>query len=158
VYSKFVIIRRTDTNNENRCKHNICNGKKCAWFCTQYLIANGIRVFGPSQRKWLMQARSTSFWSLLVFVVGRRSIPKTWRSLGGWSERRFRLRGNRSRRRSTWLRLGHRRHRCKRTSLRSLGRRFRFRRSSRIRQPVRRYRSRFRIWNAHKCISFIQTT
>jgi len=97
-----------------------------------------------------MRAGFTSFWSLLVSVVGRRWIPKTWRSLGEWSGRRFRLRGNRSRRRSTWLRLEHHRHRRRRTSLRSLGRRFRNRRSSRIQQPGRRYRFRFRIWNAHK--------
>lgn len=103
-----------------------------------------------------MRAGFTSFLSLLVSVVGRRSIPKTWRSLGGWLGRRFRLRGNRSRRRSTWLRLEHRRHRCRRMSLRSLGRRFRIRRSWRIRQPGQRYRSRFRIWNAHKCIHGLQ--
>jgi len=108
-----------------------------------YLCLGRFSVHG-----YYMRAGFTSFWSLLVSVVGRRLIPMTWRSLGGWSGRRFRLRGNRSRRRSTWLRLEHRRHRCRRTILRSLGRRFRFRRSSRIRQPRRRYRSRFRIWNA----------
>lgn len=91
---------------------------------------------------------STS-WTLLVSAVGRRSAPGTWRFLGGWSAQRFRLRGNRSRRRSIWLRPGRRRHRCTRTSLRWLGRRSRNQRSSRTRWPGRRCRSRSRIWITH---------